>query len=155
MDASSPLKRPFQFSIRGLLLTTAVIAVGFSIGCLKKSTFEDGLFAAATVWIVIGLVNQIRDQWATFRQTTGLSPNQQSGWWFAILSRGALAILLVGHFLLIELLATQQIALASPEDGPPLGPTGHEALRNAIFAMCLSELSQKTGTAKPREYGGF
>ncbi len=135
--ASNTPKRWFQFSLRGLLLMTATIALGLSIGCLEKARLEDGLFAFATTWIVIGLVNQMRDLWSAFRRTSGLSPDQQSGWWFAILSRGALVVLLVGHFLLIELLATHRIALASIEDGLALWPVGHKSLRNAIFAMCL------------------
>jgi hypothetical protein len=155
MVATGSVKRPFQFSIRGLLLTTAVISVGLSIGCLKGARFEDGLFAAATAWIVIGLVNQLLDLAAAFRQTADLSPDQRFGWWFAMLWRGVLVMMLVGHFVLIELLATGSIALFSAADAPLLlGYTGHDALRNAIFALSLffvfAGLDDKTSPSPPR-----
>ena len=136
MDASSIPKRRFQFSIRGLLLTTLVIAVGCSVGCLKNAKWEDGLLAFAATWVVAGLVQQIADLYRAMGQATGLSPDQRSGWWFAMLARGALAMLLVAHFLVIELLATNRLALANPEDESSyLGISGHETLRNAILAM--------------------
>ena len=134
---SDKQKRPFQFSVRGLMLMTAVVAVGCSIGCLKTAKWEDGLFAFAAAWIVIGLVVQIVDLWAAFRQATGLSPDQRAGWWFAILSRGALAALLVGHFVLLELLVTGQLKLAGADETGMLGPLGHETTRDAILAMSL------------------
>ncbi len=149
----------FQFSIRGLLLTTAVIAVGFSVGCLKNARLEDGLFAVATTFIVIGLINQVADLCRTLRQTTGLSANQRFGWWFAILWRGTLVILLVGHFVLMELLATNRIALAgTADDFWFLGPLGHESLRRAIFAMCLllvfGSMERSPSRASPRRWNG-
>jgi hypothetical protein len=128
----------FQFSIRGMMVMTAAVAVGCSVGCLKTAELEDALFAFVSTWIVIGLAVQIADLWTAFRQTTGLSADQRSGWWFAILSRTALAMLLIGHFLLMELLATGRVTLAGARgDSFSNQPLGHESLRNAILAMSL------------------
>jgi hypothetical protein len=40
MDVPNVRKRPFQFGIGTLFLTTTAVAVGFSIGCLKKSRMK-------------------------------------------------------------------------------------------------------------------
>jgi hypothetical protein len=155
MDVPNVRKRPFQFGIGTLFLTTTAVAVGFSIGCLKTARLEDGLFAAATTLIVIGLVRQIGDLRRTYRQADGLSPEQRCGWWFAMLSRGALAILLASHFLLMALLATGRIELANTGDDLPFfGPLGHAHLRNAIFSMSLllvfAGLDGSTTRVRPR-----
>jgi hypothetical protein len=131
-------KRRFQFSIRWMLAATAVIAVGFSVGCIKTARLEDGLFAAAATCIVAGLINQIIDLYRDFRQTTGLSSDHRSGWWFAMLWRAVLAIILVGHFYLMGLLAINRVSLAGTAGGVPLiDVLGHEPLRKAIFALSL------------------
>ena len=70
-------------------------------------------------------------------------------------THGALAMLLVGHFLLIALLATHRIVLASTEEGL-FDPVGHQSLRYAIFAMCLlfvfGRLEGNTSQAAPRRW---
>ena len=134
----------FQFTIRGLMLTTAVIAFACPVGCLKTAKLAERAVCFATGWIVVGLVVQMADLWAAFRQTSGLTRDQTCGWWFAILSRAALVLLVAGHFVVMELLATGRLALAGRRDIPWLGPwegflgpLGNESLRNAIFALSL------------------
>jgi hypothetical protein len=147
--------RRFQFSIRGMLIFTAAIAIGFALG--KTTKVEDGLFAFASTWIVAGLIAQIVDLRAVFRQASGLTRDQSCAWWFAILSRTGLATLVVGHFLLIALLATKRLTLTGVEGDFPWEETlFHESLRNAIFALSLflvfAGLDIGKRSARPRRW---
>ena len=131
------MREALQFSIRRMLFATATVAVGCSIGCLKTEKWEEGVLAAAATWIIVGLSTQIVDLARVLREATDLTLAQRTGWWFAIVGRAGLAILLAGHFLLDSLLATKRVVLVG--DGEPFGfgPLGYKAVRDAIFAFSL------------------
>jgi len=166
MDVPASRQPWLQFSIRGLLLATVMIAFGLSVGCLKCFQWEDGLLAVAAMWISIGLVQQIAGLWRTFRRATGLSPDQRFGWWFAILARAGLAMLLVGSFLLTELLAANHLAdaglinegtVGSVNDSPFfMGGLPYETCRNAVlmlsFLIVLCGLEGKRAARRRRPW---
>jgi hypothetical protein len=73
----------FRFRLGGLMLLVFVIAVGLAVGRREWAKWTDGLMAAAVCWLVLGLVNQVRDLWAADHGRHDLSCDERWGWRFA------------------------------------------------------------------------
>ena len=103
----------FQFTIRGLLVLTFATAVGLSVvkaeGESRRnpdlffSEWGHGVLAAVAACFVLGLVNQVRDLWATYRGRADLDPEEHWGWRFAAAWRVAVAVLLVVCYVVEQL----------------------------------------------------
>jgi len=80
-----------------------VFGVGFGLAAVKKTwwspNWDDGVWAAIAAWSALGLANQIRDLWSTFRRQTALSRDERFAWQFALFWRAGIACLLVGYYL--------------------------------------------------------
>jgi hypothetical protein len=89
----SPLSR-WQFSIRGLLLFTASVAVGISFGLTKLESWSiygftcndgkaimtgwcGGLIGFIVFWMVVGIACQIRDLWSYLRTAPPIDKEQK------------------------------------------------------------------------------
>lgn len=131
---SEPQLRRFQFSLRGLMVVVFGVAVGLSMANLKRLGWEDGVLAAASTWIVLGLVNQVRDLWRTFHPRTDLTSDERWGWRFAIFWRVGVACLLLGYYAVTMLSGHEVILLAEIEDGCDWVGS---SLRHALFYLAL------------------
>jgi len=104
----------FQFGIRGMLLLLFSAAVGLSVAVAPRGRIADGLLATAVVWVVMGVLNQVRDLWATYGRRKGLRADERFGCWFAILWRAVAACLLSGCCIFEILLQHDFTSLPAP-----------------------------------------
>jgi hypothetical protein len=126
--------RPFQFSLRGLMVLVFGVACGLSVVRLEKGNWADGLAAAVVAWMVLGLVSQVRDLWSTFHGRADLSSDERWGWRFAALWRAAVVSLLAGHYIIRLLLDRKLLVL--PEAPDSFWRVDAE-LRDALFYLSL------------------
>lgn len=99
----------------------------------------EAVLAAATVWIVLGLMAQVRDLWRTFHGRSGLARDQRWGWRFAVFWRLGVACLLSGYYGVNLLLHQGLIELPENQLFPGLDEqprTGHD-LREVLFYLSL------------------
>ena len=125
---------PPQFSLRGLMIFVFGVAVGLSAMTSTRADWSYAVLAAATTWIVLGLINQVHDLWRAFGGRSDLSNDQRWGWRFAVLWRLAVAGLLIGYCVVRYLLARKIISL--PEREHDMFDTGAR-LREALFYLSL------------------
>lgn len=116
-DAPAAEKRRFQFSLRALFLLAFGVALAFSAISSEGTNWAYGLFAPLIVFIVIGLISQVRDLWRTFNARPDLSSEERWGWRFAVFWRVGVACLLVGHYIITALEAQEVLPLPEREDG--------------------------------------
>jgi hypothetical protein len=126
--------RPFQFSLRGLMVVVLGVALGLSVVSLEKANWADGLATAVSAWMVLGLISQVRDLWGTFHGRADLSSDERWGWRFAVFWRVAVTSLLAGHYIINLLLERKLLAL--PEVSERFWAGGAD-LRNALFCVSL------------------
>ena len=73
-DALAELRPTRRYSLRDLLALTAAVAVGFALGRLPEFGIVDGLFATASLLVLIGHPRQARLQ-KTVTQEKELDPD--------------------------------------------------------------------------------
>jgi hypothetical protein len=86
----------FRFSLRGLMVFTFGVAVGLALVNREKPDWPAAALNALTVWLVLGLINQVRDLWTTFRGRTDLDFDERWTWRMAAAWRIVAASMLVG-----------------------------------------------------------
>lgn len=129
-----PVKRRFfQFTLGDLLVAMLGICVGLSVG--RSGVKLPGMvLVAVMVWFVVGICSQIRDLWSTFHGREELSRDQRWGWRFAVFWRIGVVCLLVGYYVVAQLLNHKLLSL--PEGEPEYLALG-TALRSSVFYLAL------------------
>lgn len=105
-------ERRFQFSLRGLMVLMFGVACGLSVVSLEKGNWAGGLLAAVSIWIILGLISQVRDLFRAFYGRSDLSGDERWGWRFAAFWRTAAASLLLGHHVVNLLLERGLLVLS-------------------------------------------
>ena len=83
--SGSPFRTRFQFSLVGLFVLVTATAIGLSMAAVGRHSWEEGVFAALCLPMVIGLWCQSQDfRRASFR-LEGLSLRDRRSWRFEAL----------------------------------------------------------------------
>jgi hypothetical protein len=111
------------------------VAFGLSFMKIQWMQWTEGLLAAATAWIALGLINEFRDLWSSLRGRTDLSGDERWGWRFAVFWRVAVVCLLMAHYGI--LLVTGMEWLDFPEHPAMATWSVGPSLREAAYFVCL------------------
>jgi uncharacterized Tic20 family protein len=136
---SESARQRWQFSIRGMLIFTASVAIGLSIWQTKlscwsnygynysekelahghesfRSGWSGGLIGIFVFWMLLGIAHQIRDLWSYLRTNPAIDEEQKRGLRFEISWRIAVILCLLFLALLAVFLDRGFITLSYPDD---------------------------------------
>jgi hypothetical protein len=139
-------RRLFQFTLGDLFVAMFGICVGASIR-VPNVPLTALMLAAVMFWFVLGVGNQIRDLWGAFHGRPELSHNQQWGWRLAVFWRIGVVCLLIGCYLVAQLLNHRLLHLPEGEvNSLVFGAT----LRVSVFYLTLVIIM--SSSPKPRAH---
>lgn len=149
----------WQFSLRGLLIFTASVAVGASVWQAKlaswtsqgtspsfsepskqefiKSGWAGGLLAVLVIWLLFGLAYQIKDLSKFLSSHRDLDPEQRFGARLEIAWRAAIVAFFAFYVLLAVLLNQGWIALPDKEDFLNIWGGGNTAREAAMLLILI------------------
>lgn len=89
----------FRFTIRGLMLLVVFVALGAMVVRQDLSRWHNGLLVVAVCWILLGIVNQVRDLTNSWRLPGNSSWSARGTLLIAIARRTLVALVLMGYLL--------------------------------------------------------
>jgi hypothetical protein len=144
----------WQFSIRGMLIFTASVAIGASVWQAKlaswtsqgtlgvpekqefiRSGWAGGILIVFIIWFMFGLLYQIRDLWKFSAAHRELESEQRLGLRLEIVWRASVIALLLGYAVLAVLLNQGWIVLPEKDDINLWG--GGDMAREAAMILIL------------------
>jgi hypothetical protein len=154
-SSDSP-RQKWQFSIRGMLIFTASVAIGTSVSQTNisnwltifatqrtdfrqpieiiKTGWGGGMLATLIFWLCLGLAYQIRDLWICLNANPEIDKAQKAGGQIEIVWRAGLVALLIGYASVLFLVDMRILIL--PESGDHDWRMG-SMLREAVLLSLL------------------
>ncbi len=170
-------RQRWQFSIRGMLIFTASVAVGASVSQIDlaqwltifagyagewknfrqpreviKTGFGGAFLAVAVFWLCLGLVYQIRDILACLKENPAIDKPRRAGGQIEILWRTGVIALLAGYLLVLFLVNMRVLIL--PETGDHVWKMG-TMLREAVLLVLLLIVVGSVPSARRFELPSF
>jgi hypothetical protein len=100
-----------QFGLRGLMVFTFSVSLGLSALEPGGRNAGDCVLVVATIWILLGLINQAWDLHSAYRSRSDLTADCRWGWRFAMAWRVVAAIVLLATSLAGVLVSRKLVAL--------------------------------------------
>ena len=100
-----------QFGLRGLMVFTFSVSLGLSALEPGGRNAGDCVLVVATIWILLGLINQAWDLYSAYRSRSDLTADCRWGWRFAMAWRVVAAIVLLATSLAGVLVSRKLVAL--------------------------------------------
>ena len=137
-----------RLSRRTLLISILSAVLGVFFWRIEED-WHSGAWAAISLWIVLGLMAQVRDLWRSPDGSGAMTSEERWGWRFAVVWRFAIAGLMVAYFVARLFIAWKILVL---QDGPDVFWMFFGQISDAVLltAMIVAIASSPRLTPAPR-----